>query len=240
MNTVDANMICRNQFGAYSYASFTAFAMDCSGNTKGAKNWTTFSQRFGNPRVDTTIRDINWYAQDQFRIAPSLTLNYGIRYELAQLPQPKVVNPDYPETGRIPEVKTNFAPRLGMAYAFNKSKTVLRAGYGIFYARYQGGLINTFFLENGVYQKEISLSASRPDELAAGPVFPNRLSGTDRNPPAGRKAHRSWSSGAVWCSLRCTRPGSGTATARWRVIWRTTGSFRRSPRWPRRSPPPRR
>ena len=185
VHTLDTNVICRNQFGTYSYASFTDFAMDYSGNATGGKRWTTYSQRFGEPRVKTAIRDLNWYAQDQFRVTPSLTLNYGLRHEVAFLPQPEIFNPDYPETKRIPQTRKNFAPRLGLAYAFNQAKTVLRAGYGVFYARYQGGLINTFFLENGVYQKEISLSATRPDELAAGPVFPNRLAGTDRNPPAG-------------------------------------------------------
>jgi hypothetical protein len=185
VHTLDVAVNLRNGFGTYSYASFTAFAMDFSGNAARAKNWTTYSQRFGEPRVETTIRDLNWYAQDQFRVTPSLTLNYGLRHEVAFLPQPRIFNPDYPETRRIPQTRKNFAPRLALAYAFNQAETVLRAGYGIFYARYQGGLINTLFLENGVYQKEISLSATRPDELAAGPVFPSRLAGTDRNPPTG-------------------------------------------------------
>ena len=188
VHTLDVGVNLRNGFGTYSYASFTDFAMDYSGNTTGGKRWTTYSQRFGEPRVETAIRDLNWYAQDQFRITPGLTLNYGLRHEVAYLPQPKIFNPDYPATQRIPQTRRNLAPRLGLAWAFNQAKTVLRAGCGVFYARYQGGLINTFFLENGVYQKEISLSANRPDELAAGPVFPNRLAATERTPPAGTVA----------------------------------------------------
>ena len=184
-NTRDVTESLGNGNGSYTYATFTAFAQDFSGNTAGAKRWQTYSQRFGNPRVETAIRDFAVYAQDQFRITPGLTLNYGVRYEDAWFTQPKLVNPDYPQTGKIPQPGRNFAPRIGLAYAFHNAKTVVRAGYGIFYARFQGGAINTFHLNNGLYQKEISLTASRPEDLAAGPVFPNRLSALDRDPPAG-------------------------------------------------------
>jgi len=174
-----------NGNGTYSYPTFTAFAQDFSGNTAGAKRWQTYSQRFGNPRVEATIRDHSFYAQDQFRVTPGLTLNYGLRYEYSQFTQPKMINPDYPQTGKIPQPGKNFAPRIGVACAFHNAKTVVRAGYGLFYARFQGGVINTFHLNNGLYQKVISLNASQPADLAVGPVFPNRLPAIDRDPPPG-------------------------------------------------------
>lgn len=186
VDTRDYNDILRNRNGSYAYPSFTAFAQDFSGNTLQAKRWQTYSQRFGNPVVDTSVRDMSLYAQDQWRITQRLTLNYGIRYEYATFTQPRQVNPDYAsQTGNIPNVNTNFAPRFGLAYSMNGNKTVLRAGYGIFYARYPGGLINTLHLENGIYQKQISLNGSIAGDVALGPVFPNRLAGIDRNPPAG-------------------------------------------------------
>lgn len=184
ISTQDYNSILRNQYGTYTYPTFTAFAQDLSGNTTGEKRWQNFSQRFGNPVVDTTIRDYNFYLQDQWRITRGLTLNYGLRYEYSQLPQPEVTNPDYAATGRIPTDKNNVAPRIGFAYALNDDKTVVRGGYGVFYARYPGGLINTFFLENGVYQRQFTLTGTVPADLAVGPVFPNRLASLDRTPPA--------------------------------------------------------
>jgi hypothetical protein len=183
-DTEDYQNQLSNQFGTYTYASFANFAADFSGNTTGARRYQTYSQRFGNPIVDTVLRDYGFYAQDSFRITPKLQLNYGVRYEYSQIPQPKIVNPDYPQTGVIPSPGKNFAPRLGAVYSINE-KTVLRAGYGIFYARFQTGLINTFFLNNNVYQKSITLDITKPADLALGPVFPNNLSGIDRNPPAG-------------------------------------------------------
>jgi hypothetical protein len=106
-----------------------------------------------------------------------------------------LTNPDYPQTGSIPSPNTNFGPRVGLAYSFNNAKTVLRAGYGMYYARFTGAVLNTIFTQNGVYQKNVSLSKSVASELAAGPVFPNRLTNMDKNPPAG--------------SLTLTFPGDG-------------------------------
>ena len=63
---------------------------------------------------------------------------------------------------------------------------MLRAGYGIFYGRYPGGLINSFFLGNGQYQKAILLNGTAAADKAAGPVFPNVLPNTGNfNPPPG-------------------------------------------------------
>lgn len=173
VNTTDYNKIQRNQFGTYTYATFSEFASDFS-NPTGGKNWQTYSQRFGNPIAETWVRDYNFYLQDQFRITQKLTFNYGARYEYATFSQPTQVNPAFPQTGKIPQPGSNWAPRAGVAYALN-DKTVIRAGYGIFYARFQGGLINTFFLENGLYQPVLSLDRGRAGEQDAGPIFPGRL-----------------------------------------------------------------
>src|SRR6185436_7436264 len=106
-----------NQFGSYTYGSVAAFALDFSGNTNGVKHWQSYAQTFGNPGAEFNIQDHGFYAQDQFRVTAKLTLNYGVRYEYAALPQPEITNSDYPQTGRIPSAKANFAPRIGIAYS---------------------------------------------------------------------------------------------------------------------------
>ena len=176
-----------NQFGSYTYNTLTAFAQDFSGNTAGAKNWTSYSQRFGTTVVDTNVKDLGFYAQDQYHISPRLLFNIGARYDYAVLPQPKLVNPDYPtQTGHIPSAKGNFAPRAGLSYVLDKSrKTLFRAGYGIFYARYQTGLVNTLFVNNNIYQKSITYQSSTPAQLAQGPIYPNFLAATNFSPAPG-------------------------------------------------------
>jgi hypothetical protein len=97
-----------------------------------------------------------FFAQDDWKVSRNLTFNLGFRYEFnspvveARDRQanyyPKVVNgvgrilridaPD-PEFGRclcIP-AKKDFGPRFGFAYRpGNSERTVIRSGYGIFYA----------------------------------------------------------------------------------------------------------
>jgi hypothetical protein len=94
--------------------------------------------------------EVSGYAMDDFRVSEKLTLNLGLRYDLFT---PKVeqfdrlanfnfstgqfVEPGMPGVTRSGNVQTNahdFAPRLGFAYTpWDDNKTVIRAGYGIFY-----------------------------------------------------------------------------------------------------------
>ncbi len=188
LRTEDYTNLLFNRAGTYTFANLSAFAADLTGNTTGSKDWLTFSQAIGNPIVDLVIKDYAFFGQDQYKITPRLTLNLGLRYDYSALPQPTVTNPDYPATGRIPTFGKEIAPRVGFAYSLdNESKTVVRAGYGIFYGRYPGGLINTLILGNGVYQKSISLNSSAAADRAAGPVFPIVLptNSPNFNPPAG-------------------------------------------------------
>ena len=170
MNTEDYVFNLLNQNGSYSYGSVTAFAQDFSGNN-GLKNYQTYTQGFGNPIVDFKTNDIAFYAQDQWRVSKGLTINYGLRYEHTVLPQPSVTNPDYPQTGRIPSFNGGIAPRIGIAWSPDDQKTVIRAGYGMYHARYPGGLIQTFFTATSVYQTSLTV---RPTD-AVSPVFPSVL-----------------------------------------------------------------
>jgi hypothetical protein len=99
-----------------------------------------------------------FYGLDDFRVSRRVTLNLGLRYELApgytgddnlvltfKAGQQSTFNPLYP-TGLLrptdpgiprtlfPTGKTNFAPRVGIAWdPFGDGKSSIRAGYGIFY-----------------------------------------------------------------------------------------------------------
>ena len=182
--TQDYLDILRNRAGTYTFGTWTDFALDFSENTTGLKHWSNYTQTIGNSLLDFTTRDYAFFAQDQFRATPKLTLNLGVRYDYSQLPQPTVTNPDYPQTAKINSPGKNFAPRLGFSYSLNP-KTVLRGGYGIFYARFHGALLQTLFLANGVYQPAVALQSTNATDLAAGPVFPNKLPLTATGLPTG-------------------------------------------------------
>ena len=160
-----------NQYGTYSYSNITNFAKDFNGGTYGSTalpTYSSFSQAFGNPIQNIRTTDFNIYIQDTWKPTQHFSLDYGLRYEKTFIPQPTVVNPDFPQTGRVPSPSHNFAPRIGLSYSIN-DRTVIRAGYGIFYARLHGSLLDTLFLGNGRYQSSISLIPGQ----SGAPVFPN-------------------------------------------------------------------
>ncbi len=159
--------------GQYTYGTITSFALDYSGGGSG-KNWQTFTQSFGPLLTKASVDNYAVFAQDQWRLTRNFTLNYGVRYEYSSYTQPPL-NEDYPLTARLNQPKDNIAPRAGLAYSFNDDKTVVRAGYGIFYARLPSASVIRLQQRNGVVQKTVTLSSSVPADLAAGPVFPGRL-----------------------------------------------------------------
>jgi outer membrane receptor for ferrienterochelin and colicin len=63
------------------------------------------------------------FLQDDWRLAPSLTLNLGVRWDY---------DSKFNDTN-------NAAPRLGVAWSFD-DRTVVRANWGLFYDRYRLGL----------------------------------------------------------------------------------------------------
>jgi outer membrane receptor protein involved in Fe transport len=176
----DYSYFIQNAFGSYTYQTVTNFALDFS-TPAGApsnigKHWQTYAQAFGNPVTDTTVRNYGFYLEDQWRVNSKLTVTAGARYEYEQLPQPQsnLCNHDYPDTCHINSPGTNLMPRIGVAYRLN-DKTVLRAGYGMFYTRTAGATLQDLFSGNGVYTTSITLSGNTPAQLTAGPQYPNIL-----------------------------------------------------------------
>ena len=171
--TNDHALFLSNENGSYTYQTVNQFALDFSGNTTGAKNYSAFSQTIGTGTTDMRINNYSLYMQDQWRATPRFTVNLGARYEYEPMPQPTVCNPDYPQTCRINSRSTNIMPRIGLSYRLN-DKTVLRAGYGMFYSSIPGATLMNLFLGNGITQQAVNLNTTAL--VALGPVFPNNLS----------------------------------------------------------------
>ena len=173
-STEDYNYYISNYYGSYTYLNPNAFALDYTGNPTGVKNWSSYSQTFGNPIADYRINELAWYALDQWKATPKLTLNIGVRYDKSMGMNFPVTNSDWPNTGFIHTPSSNFSPRIGLAYRLD-DKTTLRGGFGLFYARLLGGLIDNLWTTNGQYQISSSLSSTNATQFAAGPIFPNAL-----------------------------------------------------------------
>lgn len=164
-----------NRFGSYTFATVTNFALDYTGNTTGAHDYSAFSQTFGNPIVDYGLNDIGTYVMDQWQATDRLMLTLGARYEYTFMPPPPPTNPLFPLTGHsLPSGTRDISPRFGAAYRLN-DKTVIRGGLGTFFARQVSGILDDVYTGNGIYQ--ISDSLSNATLIAQGPTFPNVLSG---------------------------------------------------------------
>jgi hypothetical protein len=168
-----------NRAGTYTYSTLANFAKDFSAGpgctAKGVKVgcYTSFTQTFGNPVQDLHTTNFNLYAQDSWKINAKLTLNYGVRWERTFLPQPTSPNPSWAQTGVIPTTNRDFAPRISLSYGLN-DRTVIRAGYGLFYAPYITNGIDTLFLGNSIYQPTISVNPTTNSAATPGaPLFPN-------------------------------------------------------------------
>jgi hypothetical protein len=124
-----------------------------------------YLQSFGQSTIVQTAPTYSFFAQDQFRATPRLTLNYGLRYDLQVLPQPKQCNPAFALTCHIPYSKNNVSPRVGFAYALDhKGDTVVRGSFGLFYIQEDLLDVSQAFASNGV---------TRPFLVVVGPKFGN-------------------------------------------------------------------
>jgi hypothetical protein len=101
----------------------------------GASYFTQTFQAAGGTQIipsTVTLVDAGLFIQDDWKVRPNVTLSYGLRFE----------------TQNNFSDKSDFAPRVGLAWgiggsAKNPPKTILRAGFGMFYDRFTYDLVET-------------------------------------------------------------------------------------------------
>src|SRR5262249_27485429 len=115
-----------------------------------------FTLTNGTPSISDTYADLGLYLEDDWKFRPNMTVSYGLRYETQS---------------QIHDHK-DFAPRVAFAWGLGKKgatpKTVLRAGFGIFYDRFsQNSILNAQRL-NGTVQQQFVVN--QPDFFSTVPA----------------------------------------------------------------------
>jgi hypothetical protein len=145
-----------------------------------------FVQGFGSPSDTFHNIPIGAFWQDSWRVRPTVTLNYGVRYDVEIPPTFKSVTAlgqaGYDFLGLqkgIQTDKNNIQPRVGVAWdPQGNGKTVVRASYGMFYDH---PLLGLYFLGNasdGSSSGQLAFpalggcnGAGNPANLNAIPIF---------------------------------------------------------------------
>lgn len=108
-----------------------------------------FSITEGNPLAKINLAEAGLYAEDQWRARQNLSLSLGLRFE----------------TQNLINDHADIAPRIGLAWGLghaNSRKTVLRAGFGLFYDRFE---------EQAAVQQERLNGINQQQYLVTNPNF---------------------------------------------------------------------
>ncbi|HEY1945374.1 MAG TPA: TonB-dependent receptor [Bryobacteraceae bacterium] len=150
--TVENNISQKNFGGTFTFSSIDSYRLTELGLQQGLTpdqiramggGASQFSMNAGIPGISVNQTDAGLFAGDEWRAAPNFTVNLGVRYETQT------------------NIRDHFdlAPRVGLAWALggrqNQSpKTVLRAGFGMFYDRFALTNLITAQRYNGVVQQQ--------------------------------------------------------------------------------------
>jgi hypothetical protein len=148
----------RSARGNYTFSSLENFLIG---------NYSGYAQTFGDPVVSQTNPNVGLYAQDEWKVGSSLTLNLGLRYDLQFL---EPVDTD----------TNNIAPRAGFAWSpLASHNLVIRGSGGLYFDRVPLRPVANAILSAGnttdlsnLHQPSV---AGIVPTQAGAPVFPNIL-----------------------------------------------------------------
>jgi hypothetical protein len=143
----DDNTSLSNFNGVFTFSSLNNYRNQILGLCPGAPTLTCgpsqFSITSGQPTSSVDLVDVGLYVDDTWRLRTNLTLSYGLRWE----------------TQNQISDHSDFAPRVSVAWGLGSSgksapKTVLRAGFGMFYDRFPSDLVLQADRLNGITQQQ--------------------------------------------------------------------------------------
>ncbi|HEX4065213.1 MAG TPA: TonB-dependent receptor [Acidobacteriaceae bacterium] len=197
--------------GVYTYQYFSNFFADIlspNGTCDGSESeygvgalpcYYGFTQGFGTPKFSITTIDYGFFAEDDWKAMPRLTLNLGLRWDYEHIPPPypsllgsSVLNtavtangttvgpfpltqiPADVNVGNQPSDKGEFGPRIGFSFdPFGKGRTVIHGGYGLYFGRNLNGVILNAYEAAGSPRGQYTVPSIYDTKVGTGaPAFP--------------------------------------------------------------------
>jgi hypothetical protein len=129
-----------------------------------------FSQGIGTSYQSFDNKMLGGFAQDSWRVRRGLTVNYGVRYDLGLapiFPAGTTMSQDAENALKVveglPRDYKDVSPRLGLAWdPTGSGKTVVRAGFGVFYGVAPLALIYDSTAANGTASTQVQVGGGLP------------------------------------------------------------------------------
>jgi carboxypeptidase family protein/TonB-dependent receptor-like protein len=157
--------------------------------------YTNMSEITGNLSFNMSTDVFSTFVQDDWQIAPTVKILYGVRYDLYKYPA-GIADAPLTQSHEFNIDKNNFGPRVGVAWSVD-AQSVVRASTGIMFDQpILGGYEQALQLSGSPRSPTYTLSGTS----AGAPAFPNGITGgtlTQQSPwaidPAFEVAH-TWQS----------------------------------------------
>ncbi|MGE3189991.1 MAG: carboxypeptidase regulatory-like domain-containing protein, partial [Vicinamibacterales bacterium] len=181
-----ANLFIRDNFGTYRFSSLDNFAAGL------AQSFDYSFSLTGNPKqpAEFAVRQLGFYAGDQWRVAPNFTLTYGFRYDKPVFPDKPTANPDALAFGYgtdvVPGTQT-LSPRAGFNWDLSNggaTRQQLRGGLGLFGGRTPYVWLSNQYGNTGIEFRRLSVrfNANNAIPFVADPNGqPNSLGSASTN-----------------------------------------------------------
>jgi hypothetical protein len=157
-------------FAEYTFPTIDSYLAAVNGTNR--KGYSTFRQSIGDPEIQERAYFYSFFVQDEWRVRQNVKLNYGVRYEVYDIPNPNSAAP-LSISRNFNVDKNNFAPRVGVSYGLGQErKTVIRASAGMYYDFPKLDFYRLALLNNGSPRfRTVSVAGTS----ALAPSFPQTL-----------------------------------------------------------------
>ncbi|MFQ5690303.1 MAG: carboxypeptidase regulatory-like domain-containing protein [Gemmatimonadota bacterium] len=160
-----SNLFIQDFFGQWQFSSIEDYANGIASRYRASISKLPNDPK---PRAEWNAMQLGFYAQDSWDVSPQVKLTFGLRADVAVLPDNPLENPDFAaafpgrRTSSVPSGNVMWSPRFGFNAALDEDRqTQVRGGIGIFTGRNPFVWLSNQYSNTGVDFIRIDCRASR-------------------------------------------------------------------------------